>query len=105
MTEARAASLGATLPFWSIVPFAAMLLAIALLPLRWPHFWERNVNKAIVSGILGAPIALYVGTHEPRLVWHTALEYVSFIALLGALFTIAGGIVLRGDLRATPAVN
>ena len=105
MTEAHAASLGATLPFWSILPFALMLLAIALVPLRWPHFWERNANKGIVSAVLGVPVALYVLAHDPNLLWHTALEYVSFIALLGALFTISGGIVLRGDLRATPAVN
>ncbi len=105
MTEAHAVSLGATLPFWSVLPFALMLLAIALVPLRWPHFWERNANKGIVSAALGVPVALYVLTHDPHLLWHTALEYVSFIALLGALFTISGGIVLRGDLRATPAVN
>jgi Na+/H+ antiporter NhaD/arsenite permease-like protein len=105
MAEAHAASLGATLPFGSIAPFALMLLAIAIVPLRWPHFWESNANKGIVSAILGAPVALYVATHDPELLWHTALEYVSFIALLGALFTISGGIVLRGDLRATPAVN
>jgi Na+/H+ antiporter NhaD/arsenite permease-like protein len=105
MAEAHAASLGATLPFWSVLPFALMLLAIALVPLRWPHFWESNANKGIVSAVLGVPVALYVVAHEPSLLWHTALEYVSFIALLGALFTISGGIVLRGDLRATPAVN
>src|SRR5262245_16015127 len=105
MADPHAASLGATLPFWSIVPFAAMLLAIALIPLRWPHFWEHNANKAIVSVVLGGPVAIYVGAHAPGLLWHTLLEYVSFIALLGALFTISGGIVLRGDLRATPAVN
>ncbi|MEB2285053.1 MAG: sodium:proton antiporter [Myxococcales bacterium] len=105
MAEAHAMSLGETLPFWSIAPFALMLLGIALIPLRWPHFWESNANKGIVSAVLGVPVALYVATHDPHLLWHTTLEYVSFIALLGALFTISGGIVLRGDLRATPAIN
>jgi Na+/H+ antiporter NhaD/arsenite permease-like protein len=105
MAETHAVSLGATLPFWSIAPFALMLLSIALVPLRWPHFWESNANKGIVSAALGVPVALYILTHDPHLLWHTALEYVSFIALLGALFTISGGIVLRGDLRATPAIN
>jgi Na+/H+ antiporter NhaD/arsenite permease-like protein len=105
MSEVQAVSLGRTLPFWSITPFALMLLGIALLPLRWPHFWESNANKGVVSAVLGAPVALYVLTHDPHLLWHTALEYVSFIALLGALFTISGGIVMRGDLRATPAIN
>jgi Na+/H+ antiporter NhaD/arsenite permease-like protein len=105
MSEAHAASLGATLPFWSIAPFALMLLGIALIPLRWPHFWESNANKGVVSAVLGVPVGFYVLTHDPHLLWHTALEYVSFIVLLGALFTISGGIVLRGDLRATPAIN
>jgi Na+/H+ antiporter NhaD/arsenite permease-like protein len=105
MPETHAVSLGQSLPFWSIAPFALMLLGIALIPLRWPHFWEPNANKGLVSAILGVPVALYVASCEPSLLWHTALEYVSFIALLGALFTISGGIVLRGDLRATPAIN
>ena len=105
MPETHAVSLGQSLPFWSIAPFALMLLGIALIPLRWPHFWESSANKGLVSAILGVPVALYVVGHEPILLWHTALEYVSFIALLGALFTISGGIVLRGDLRATPAIN
>src|SRR6188768_2709575 len=105
MSETHVVSLGATLPFWSIAPFALMLLAIALVPLRFPHFWESNANKGIVSAVLGVPVALYVLTHDPHLLWHTALEYVSFIAVLGALFTISGGIVLRGALRATPAIN
>jgi Na+/H+ antiporter NhaD/arsenite permease-like protein len=68
-------------------------------------FWESNANKGRVSALLGVPVALYVGGHAPELLWHTGLEYVSFIMLLGALFTISGGIVLRGDLRATPAIN
>ena len=105
MSEAHVVSLGQSLPFWSIAPFALMLLGIALLPLRFPHFWERNANKGLVSAVLGGPVALYVLTHDPHLLWHTALEYVSFLALLGALFTISGGIVMRGDLRATPAIN
>ena len=105
MHEGQAVSLGHTLPFWSIAPFALMLLAIAIVPLRWPHFWESNANKGRVSALLGVPVALYVASHEPTLLWHTGLEYVSFIMLLGALFTISGGIVLRGDLRATPLIN
>ena len=67
MAETHAVSLGATLPFWSIAPFALMLLAIALVPLRWPHFWESNANKGIVSAVLGVPVALYVLTHDPHL--------------------------------------
>ena len=108
MTETLAQTepaLGQLLPLWSVTPFVLMLLGIALIPLQWPHFWEQNRNKAILSVVLGLPVALYVGLHDMTLLSHTTLEYVSFIALLGALFIISGGVVLRGDLRATPAIN
>jgi Na+/H+ antiporter NhaD/arsenite permease-like protein len=91
-----------------IVPFVLMLLAIALLPLIVTHWWESNAHKALVACTLGVPVAGYVllqgevGWHS---VQHTLLEYVEFIVLLGSLYTISGGIVLRGDLQATPVVN
>ena len=43
-------------PIYMVLPFVVMLLAIAILPLRVPHWWESNANKLIVSGALGAPI-------------------------------------------------
>jgi Na+/H+ antiporter NhaD/arsenite permease-like protein len=98
-------ALGHELPLWTMLPFVAMLLAIALVPLRWPHFWESNLNKGLVSAALGLPVALLIAWRDASLLLHTCREYVAFIALLGALFVISGGIVLRGDLRATPAVN
>src|SRR3989441_7054258 len=85
-----------------------ILLAIALLPLVVPHWWERNSNKALVALILGVPVAGYLllqgeaGWHRLQ---HTMLEYVEFMGLLGSLYTISGGIALRGDLQATPVVN
>jgi Na+/H+ antiporter NhaD/arsenite permease-like protein len=98
-------ALGQLLPLWSVTPFVLMLLGIALIPLQWPHFWEQDRNKAILSAVLGLPVAIYVGLHDVAILSHTALEYVSFIVLLGALFIISGGVVLRGDLNATAAVN
>jgi Na+/H+ antiporter NhaD/arsenite permease-like protein len=92
-------------PLYSVLPFVAMLLAIAFLPLALPHWWEPNRNKLLVSAGLGLPVlALYVG-REPGALVHTAGDYVSFIVLLTGLYVIAGGILLRGDLEATPAVN
>ncbi len=91
-----------------IVPFVLMLLAIALLPLVAPHWWESNTNKALVALTLGVPVASYLllqgeaGWHR---VQHTLVEYVEFIVLLSSLYTISGGIALRGDLQATPVVN
>ena len=100
-----AAELGNLLPTLSVVPFALTLLGIALIPLRWPHFWESHRNKALFSAVLGVPVVIYVAAYDAHVVAHTALEYVSFIVLLGALFVISGGIVLRGDIRATPQAN
>jgi Na+/H+ antiporter NhaD/arsenite permease-like protein len=97
--------LGHLLPTVSMLPFALMLLGIAIIPLRWPHFWESNRNKGLLSAVLGIPVAIYVAVYDPHVVMHTTLEYVSFLILLGALFIISGGIVLRGDLSATPEVN
>src|SRR3954465_11746203 len=95
--------LGATLPLWAMLPFGLMLLGMATIPLAFPHWWEKNTNKGILAAVLGVPIALYIGAQDVEILVHTALEYVSFIVLLGALFIIAGGVVLRGDLRAVPS--
>jgi Na+/H+ antiporter NhaD/arsenite permease-like protein len=93
------------LPLYTVLPFVAMLLAIAICPLATPHWWESNRNKAIVGGVLGLPVlALYLG-RRPGVLLKVGEEYVSFIILLAALFIISGGILLRGDLEATPITN
>jgi Na+/H+ antiporter NhaD/arsenite permease-like protein len=87
------------------VPFVALLLAIAVLPLAAPHFWESNLRKLAVAAVLGLPVlVLYLRMHPETLV-HAALDYVSFIVLLGGLFVISGGILLEGDLEATTRTN
>src|SRR5687767_7106141 len=58
--DGHGASLGRELPLWTVLPFAALLLCIAVLPLWTPHWWEHNHNKAIIAGGLGALIALYL---------------------------------------------
>lgn len=91
-----------------VIPFALMLLSIAVLPLVAHHWWESNRNKFYISLVLGLPVLVYFmfffphGTHNLA---HTGLEYFSFIVLLGALFIISGGIFVGGDIRATPLVN
>jgi Na+/H+ antiporter NhaD/arsenite permease-like protein len=89
----------------TVLPFALLLLAIAVLPLAAPAFWEHNRNKALVAGLLAAPIAAWLLVREPMSVAHSLREYASFIILLGSLFVISGGIHLEGDLRATPGTN
>lgn len=93
------------LPVWSVLPFALVLLAIAILPLAAGHFWEHNRNKALVTAALALPVAVWLGASHLEALLHTGLEYVSFIALLGALYVIAGGIHLAGDLQGRPATN
>ena len=89
-----------------VVPFALILLAIAVLPLATPHFWESNRNKGIVIGILALPVfGMLVLSEHRHLLTHAGLDYVSFIILLGSLFVISGGVLVTGDIRATPTTN
>lgn len=92
-------------PFVAVLPFAALLLCIAALPLLFHHFWESNRNKGIVTAVLALPVAFWLVSHDPHALQHSGLEYVSFICLLGSLFVVSGGIHVSGDLQATPRVN
>ena len=95
------------MPLWAIIPFVLMLLCIALGPLFFEHWWEKNKNKLLVSLILGIPVAGYLiaqgltGDLKDQMLF----EYVPFIILLGALFVITGGIHLKGDIQAKPWIN
>jgi len=90
---------------WSVIPFGLLLLAIAVLPLAVPHFWEPNRNKGIVAGLLSVPVLILTLTQAPGALLHSLEEYMGFIVLLWSLYTISGGILLRGNLVATPKVN
>ena len=94
-----------TFPWWSILPFIGLLLSIAILPLATPHWWEDHKHKAWVGLAFSIPIILVILQNAPAALGRTLHEYLAFIALLGSLFVVAGGIVLDGDLRGTPAVN
>jgi Na+/H+ antiporter NhaD/arsenite permease-like protein len=86
-------------------PFGLLLLSIALVPLVAPHWWESNLRKLALSAVLGLPVLSLYLRANPRALHHTALDYVSFIILLGSLFVISGGVLMEGDLQATPRVN
>jgi Na+/H+ antiporter NhaD/arsenite permease-like protein len=103
--ERRALTTTSALPLYTVAPFVAMLLAIAVFPLWLPRWWESNRNKLVVSALLGLPILALYAARRPGALLSVAEEYVSFILLLAGLFVISGGIVLRGDLEATPATN
>ena len=88
-----------------MLPFAVMLLAIAICPLWVPRWWEPHRNKLFVATALGLPVLAAYGVARPAALLHTAQDYVSFIVLLAGLFVISGGVLMRGDLVATPATN
>lgn len=92
---------------WSMIPFAIMLLMIAIGPLIAEKFWEKNANKLIVSLLLGVPTAvcLILGGMTHELEHQILFDYIPFIVLLLALFVITGGIHLSGDIKAKPWVN
>jgi Na+/H+ antiporter NhaD/arsenite permease-like protein len=91
------------------VPFAGLLLSIALFPLVAPRFWHRRMG--LVAGgwilVLIGPLAVMHGTAgAAQEVWHAILiEYLPFVALLLALFTAGGGILLEGGPWGTPGGN
>ncbi len=107
---ARAAELdGSQLSVLWGVPFAGVLLSIALMPLVAPIFWHHHFGKVAAAWGLAflIPFAITFGPAATGVaVVHAAFaEYIPFIILLTALFTVAGGIFVRGNLHGSPALN
>ena len=100
---------GADLSIFWVFPFAGILLSIAIFPLVAPDFWHHNFGKisAFWAILLIVPFLLKVGfTITLYELLHVGLlEYIPFIILLLALFTISGGVQLKGALVGTPIVN
>lgn len=103
------ASIGERLPLWSTLPFLGILLSIAVFPLVAPHFWHHHYPKVSAAWALvfALPFFLVFGFQQAgHEVSHILfLDYLPFIILLWGLYTAAGGIVVRGTLAGTPAVN
>ncbi len=109
-SAAHAAALdGASLSLPWVLPFAGILLTIALGPLLFARLWHHHYGKfAFVWAVLTlAPLAALhgAGTALALLVHALLGDYLGFIALLFALYVVAGGIMLTGTLRGTPLVN
>ncbi len=112
---AHGAESAAPPPLWWLgtVPFVALLLAIAVLPLVpfTAHWWESNLHRlAVALGLAFLTLGYYVWVGGPTLaigaVEHAIPgEYVPFIVLLFSLYVISGGIAILGDFRPTPLVN
>ena len=102
---AAASSHAALPPLGMVAPFALLLLCIALMPLFAAHFWEHHYPKvAIGLGLVTAAYYVFVQKDWHPL-HHAGHEYVSFMALVGSLFVISGGINIRVKGEATPLVN
>jgi Na+/H+ antiporter NhaD/arsenite permease-like protein len=91
------------------VPFAGILISIAVLPLVAPLFWQRHFGKisAFWTACVLIPMVLIIGWETTlfELVHLLTTEYLPFIILLLTLFTVAGGIHIAGSFRGTPASN
>ena len=102
------ANLGEELPLWSCIPFAFMLLSIALCPLLAPNFWHHHFGKVSFfwAVSLAVPfLVVYRGAALYEILHIVLADYIPFIILLWSLYTVSGGILLRGSLRGTPVVN
>ncbi|MDO8769710.1 MAG: sodium:proton antiporter [Burkholderiaceae bacterium] len=100
---------GGKLSIWWGAPFAGVLLSIAVMPLLAPSFWHHHYGKITAAWALAflLPFALVFGPAAAAsgLVHALLAEYIPFIVLLTALFTVAGGIFIRGNLHGSPGLN
>jgi Na+/H+ antiporter NhaD/arsenite permease-like protein len=98
-------NIGQNLAWYTTLPFVTLLLCIAIMPLYFEEWWSKIKNQAIVVFICSTPIFIYFLMIDYHQLVHTGLEYISFIIYVGGLFTVAGGIFLKGDILATPRNN
>ncbi len=100
---------GARLNLLWAIPFAGILLSIAVLPLMVPSFWHHHFGKVSAAWtlIFFLPFAYFFGISAAgaSLVHAMLAEYIPFIILLTALYTVAGGIYIRGNLHGSPNLN
>ena len=99
---------GAKLPIWSVIPFVGILLSIAVFPLAAGNFWHHHFGKISLAWALlfSAPyLAVFRGAALYDILHIYLIDYIPFIILLWGLYTVAGGILVRGSLRGNPMTN
>ena len=100
---------GSELALWWALPFAGILLSIALCPLFLPAFWHHHFGKVSVFWALCCAIPLFVavGAHTATgAIAHAVIgDYIPFLLFVGALFVVAGGIHIKGSFVGKPVVN
>ena len=101
-------ALGEGLPLWTVIPFAGILLSIALMPLVLPRFWHHYFPAVSAFWALAFAIPfliIYRGTAFHEIAHIYLVDYIPFIILLWGLYTISGGILIRGSLKGSPLLN
>jgi Na+/H+ antiporter NhaD/arsenite permease-like protein len=98
-----------SIPVWLIAPFAVLLASIALMPFVHAAFWHRHYPdfSLVLGGIVAGYYMAAFRTHGygPNQVLHALAEYASFIALVGGLFVVSGGILIEVRARGGPGAN
>lgn len=98
-----------SVPLWMCVPFAGLLLCIAVLPLVKAEWWESHQPHAVLfwSLLFAVPFALKfgAGTASETILECLVNDYLTFIVLLFGLFCVSGNITMSGDLAGSPRVN
>lgn len=99
------AEVSVPVPLWASIPFAVLLASIALLPLFAPGFWAKRYGW--VAALCALPtLGLYILHFERAGAFvHALHEYTSFIALIGSLYLVSGGILIHIHRPGTPALN
>jgi len=112
---ASSAGVAPTIPIWLIIPFAALLLSIAIGPLLAPHFWHQRYPD--IALLLGGLVAAYYlktfsfpgssGTlsYGGTQMLHALAEFYSFIALVGGMYIVSGNVLVRVKAPASPLKN
>jgi Na+/H+ antiporter NhaD/arsenite permease-like protein len=88
-----------------MLPFVILLTMIALAPFFFSAWWSRHYIK-VVTGLTLVVLAYYaLGLRSPESIWRTGRDYLGFIALIGSLFVVSGGIHINVKGEATPLAN
>lgn len=101
--------LGQLLPIWSVIPFAGMLLCIAIMPLVKGEWWEKHqlLVSVLWALIFLVPFTLVFGLEisAEQLSETIVGDYIPFIILLLGLFVVSGGIHIKGTIVGTTKNN
>ena len=92
---------------WATAPFAILLAMIALGPLFFEKWWLKHYPK-VAFGLAAVTLSYYfflLPGAARQTVQHTTIDYLGFIALIGSLFVVSGGIHINVKGEATPHVN